>query len=114
MPTISFPDLSNRTAEVEAARQGVEALDYDALNMRHFSMIDVSAGVHRIRISPEVVGTRREPTGLFVAHSLLLARKNPAAAPMMQDARNGLVGTYPTRSEAIAAAIAIYAAIGES
>lgn len=113
MTQISFPDLSNRTAEVEAARQGVDALDYDALPARHFNMIDATQGGVRIRISPETAGLRNEPTGMFVARSMMLTRKLPAAAPLMQDAPEGLVGTYASRSAAIAAAVALFAAVME-
>jgi len=111
MPTISFPDLSNRTADAEIARRGVEALDYDALDMRLFSLIDVSEAGHRIRISPETQGIRNEATGMFAARAMMLARRNTAAAALMQDGKAGLVGVYRTRSAAIAAAAALFASM---
>lgn len=103
MIAISFPDLSDRTAEVEATRQGVATLDYDALSMTHFSLIDVSAGGVTVRIS-------HKPAG-FVARSTRLPDVFPAAEPMMQDPDEGVVGTYPTRSAAVAAVSALFSTV---
>lgn len=102
MASIQFADLANRTAEQEAARMGVAALDFDALSRQH-DMIDVVEGDIRVRLFSR-------DGGFVVRAPIPLLMRRPALDRLLVDADNAIVGVFPTRSEAVTAALAFVAA----
>lgn len=102
MASVQFEDLGNRTAEQEAARLRVAALDFDALSMQHDN-IRVVDGAIRVRVSSGRDG------GFVVRAPIPLLLRIPALERICADADNGVVGVFPTRSEAVSAALAFIA-----
>lgn len=103
MATIQFEYLGNRTVEQEAARTGVSALDFDALSIKHDN-IRVIEGNVRVRVSSGRDG------GFVVRAPIPLLLRLPTLERLMADADNGIVGVFPSRSQAIEAALAFVAA----